>query len=94
MNSKEEKMALTKTLTLIDNFKEEVIFKNAYIKIDSITGNKKNLDVVVGKYKSSGGEVLSKSAASFEPLLSDKNFIAQAYDHIKTLPEFAGATDC
>ena len=22
------------------------------------------------------------------------NFIAQAYVHLKTLPEFAGATDC
>jgi hypothetical protein len=26
--------------------------------------------------------------------LAGKNFIAQAYDHMKTLPEFAGATDC
>jgi hypothetical protein len=31
---------------------------------------------------------------SFAPDLNGKNFIAQAYEHLKTLPEFAGATDC
>jgi hypothetical protein len=31
---------------------------------------------------------------SFVPEMKNSNFIAQAYEHLKTLPEFAGATDC
>lgn len=32
----------------------------------------------------------------FKPSVADgsTNFIAQAYEHLKTLPEFADATDC
>ena len=31
---------------------------------------------------------------NFVPNLEGQNFIAQAYEHLKTLPEFAGAEDC
>ena len=31
---------------------------------------------------------------SFKPTLDGDNFIQQAYNHLKTLPEFAGSTDC
>jgi hypothetical protein len=30
----------------------------------------------------------------FAPNLDGANFIKQAYEHLKTLPEFSGATDC
>jgi hypothetical protein len=30
----------------------------------------------------------------FFPSLEGNNFIAQAYEHLKTLPEFEGAEDC
>lgn len=30
----------------------------------------------------------------FKPTVEGDNFIAQAYEHLKTLPEFADAVDC
>ena len=39
-------------------------------------------------------EQLETGFYSFTPNLDGQNFIAQAYNHLKTLPEFSGATDC
>jgi len=65
----------------------------AICKITSITGDKTQLKVTVlhsddvSKYERTYG---------FEPSVADgsANFIMQAYLHLKTLPEFAGAEDC
>lgn len=87
-------MAIQKTLKLVDNFGEEVTFANAYIKVTTIAGGKDAINVIVGSYKSANGKLLATSKSSFIPAIEGKNFIAQAYDHIKTLPEFAGSVDC
>jgi len=67
---------------------------NTYIKVDSVQGSKDAASTVVSFKNTSTGEVFSYKSYSFTPAMEPKNFIAQAYEHLKTLPEFAGATDC
>jgi hypothetical protein len=66
--------------------------KNAYWKITKINGDKNELNVEVTV--SLDSETLDKKVFFVAPNLDGKNFIAQAYEHLKTLPEFAGAVDC
>jgi hypothetical protein len=49
----------------------------------------------LSSYKTSGSKrnLVSKTY-NFQPDLGGANFLAQAYAHLKTLPEFSGAVDC
>jgi len=68
---------------------------DCYIKVIQVSGDKNNLLAKIAATKSSGsGEFVWQKGYEFVPSMSAGNFIAQAYEHIKTLPEFAGATDC
>jgi hypothetical protein len=87
-------MALSKNLFLVDNFGEEILLKDAYIKVDEIKGGKLGLIITVRSYKNDRSIVLQRNEFSFVPNIDGANFIAQAYTHLKTLPEFAGAADC
>ena len=87
-------MALGKQITLKSNFGDDVVFNNAYVKVKALTGNKLSMRIDVEIHKDAEGIVLDHRHYSFTPDLNGKNFIAQAYEHLKTLPEFAGATDC
>ena len=87
-------MALKKQVTLKSNFGDDVIFNNAYVKVVALSGSKESMRIEVGTHKAVDGVVLDRQQYYFAPALDGKNFIAQAYDHLKTLPEFAGAMDC
>lgn len=87
-------MALTQKITLKDSFGDDRVFPNAYIKVDQINGNKGLLQVVLGVYKEQGQNKIDSVSTGFAPSLDGKNFIAQAYDHVKTLEIFADAQDC
>jgi len=87
-------MALQKNVVLKNNFNEDSVFNNAYIKVDFVTGNAQKIFCKVGTYKSKDGDLLKKDQYEFLPNLTETNFIAQAYEHLKTLQEFAGATNC
>ena len=87
-------MALAKNIVLKDNFGDDKQFSNAYIKVDLLNGSKKEMRVAIGFYKQKDGQKINSQQATFIPDLSGANFIAQAYDHLKTMPEFAGAVDC
>lgn len=97
-------MALQKTLSLtgacfietpaglVKRGVESVDF-NAYVKVVSVAGDKNEL--IASVTFSNGENVMEKQYRV--PVSVDneaKNFIAQAYAHLKTLPEFAEATDC
>lgn len=71
---------------------EKVSF-NAYVKVISVSGNKNQVTALVSF---SGGETHLEKTYAVPVSVNDgaKNFIAQAYAHLKTLPEFAGAEDC
>jgi hypothetical protein len=87
-------MALKKNLTLVNNFGEDSLFPNAYIRVMQVSGTKRNCNAVVHFCKSADSNVLQFKEYSFNVDLDGGNFIKQAYDYLKTLPEFAGASDC
>jgi hypothetical protein len=76
----------------IENGVQQVSF-SAYIKVVGINGDKNQ--VVANVHFDSE---LAKFHKQYEiPVSVDSgssNFIAQAYEHLKKLPEFAGAVDC
>lgn len=66
---------------------------SAYVKVVSVSGNKTQITALV----SFSGEEAHLEKTYIVPVSADNessNFIAQAYKHLKTLPDFAGATDC
>lgn len=87
-------MALARQITLKSNFGDDVVFNSAYIKVKSLMGNKKSMRIDVEIHKAAEGVVIDYRNYSFAPNLDGKNFIAQAYEYLKTLPEFVGASDC
>jgi hypothetical protein len=87
-------MALTKTITIKNNFGEDSKFANAYLRVDRIEATRHLVSVQLGFYKEGGKDFLSSTTLSFVPDLDGENFIKQAYKHLKSLPEFADAVDC
>ncbi|WP_295539303.1 hypothetical protein [uncultured Pseudacidovorax sp.] len=69
---------------------------DAYLRVESITGKKDGMDITVAIYTKEEERLVLQShrVHPFAPdLSSDRNFFAQAYEHIKSLPEYQGATD-
>lgn len=66
---------------------------NCYIKVDGVDASKESASVSVSISVSKEAKIVRKY--TFVPSVSDgaSNFIKQAYEHLKTLPEFAGAAD-
>lgn len=95
-------MALSATLSLTDNFGENITFKNTYIKVVEISGTKDTLFATYFIYKqkpTSDAKVsmqmlLKNCNITFSLDLDGPNPIKQAYLHLKTLPEFSDAVDC
>ena len=86
-------MALSKKVT-INVHGTAVDFPNAYCKITAITGNKEAVTATIGTLSKQDGELITSTSFQFAPALDEKNFIAQAYDAAKKLPDFESATDC
>jgi|APSaa5957512535_1039671.scaffolds.fasta_scaffold650116_1 hypothetical protein len=87
-------MAITKTINLTDNFGEERIFNNSYIKVTHFEGDKDLVTFRAVFYTDASTKYSIKSKGyKYIPSLGGDNFIKQAYTHLKTLPEFAGAAD-
>lgn len=73
---------------------EEVVsIPNCYVKVVSVIGTKSNCTATVISYSSDKSEEICQSVYDFTPNLDGSNFIKQAYEYLKTLPEFAGAAD-
>lgn len=87
-------MALKKEIILVNNFGDDVVFKDVYIKVGKLAGDKEQMGVSVFFCRTQDGPILQSKNYSFIPVLNESNFIAQAYKHLKTLPEFADAVDC
>jgi hypothetical protein len=88
-------MAIEKDITLKNNFSEDSFFKNAYIQVAEISGTKKLLNIKVFIKKQDQVNVLDERVVSFVPSVDDgsKNFIKQAYEHLKTMEEFSNGKD-
>lgn len=76
----------------VKNGTQRVSF-SAYVKVVSINGDKNQLNADVEFV----GDVAQFSRQYHVPVSVETgapNFIAQVYEHLKTLEEFAGAEDC
>jgi len=82
-------MALQKTV----NFKG-ITVGDAYIKVQSFSGSKELLKFAVETCSRAGEQALTVSSYEMPYSIDGGNPIAQAYEYLKTLPEFAGATNC
>ena len=88
-------MALKKSIVETrENFSGQLIAQDVYWRIFNVAGNKEKVTATIGAYVAKDGEVLTSRQYEFVPSMDGGNFIAQAYNHIKVLPEFSGAEDC
>lgn len=70
------------------------ITPSLYIKVESVSGSKEKMQAFVSFTDEAKKQQLFEKQFAFVPNMDSVNFIAQAYTHLKTLPEFTGATDC
>ena len=90
-------MALSKTFTETkQHFDGALQAADAYWKVEQVIVSKTHGIAVVSVSKEVDGmrHQLASQQFTFTPSLTRSNFIAQAYDHLKNMPEFAGAVDC
>ena len=67
----------------------------AYIKVATVSGNKDDISAEVHYIKDNkDGEFIKVKTFTFRPNLTAGNFFEQAYNHLKTLPDFLGVVDC
>jgi hypothetical protein len=78
--------------TIASTSRQTKIFSNCYIKVCKVDGDKNKVQALVISTLSEQSNI--NKTYEFSPDMNGKNFIAQAYEHLKTLPEFAGAVDC
>jgi hypothetical protein len=77
---------------VIENGIQTVLF-SAYIKVTGVTGDKSKVNANVN-FKGDTQQFSKQYEVPVSVETGSANFIAQVYAHLKTLPEFAGATDC
>lgn len=89
-------MALKINLNLVNNFGQISSLTNCYCKVTQIVGDKARINFKVAVMNEEKNFVYQEKTFGFDPSVNDnaKNFIAQAYEHLKTLPEFSEAQDC
>jgi len=86
-------MALKHTITVTNSFGDTKDFVGAYINITSLVGDKEKIVARWNAFEKKSGRDIGNGQVIFAPSMGS-NFIAQAYEHLKTLPEFEGAVDC
>lgn len=72
------------------------VYQNAYIRVVSTSVSKITSLAKVVIYENQAGQQIETKEFGFVSNIEDAapNALAQAYEHLKILPEFAGATDC
>jgi hypothetical protein len=77
-------------LSLVEQYIKEMGL--CYVKVETVGGNK--LEQLVNVSIKNDAGVTKNFSCSFVPDMTGDNFIAQAYRHLKTLPDFVNAEDC
>jgi len=88
----EGKSVIQTSVGIIENGTQRVAF-SAYIKVISIDGDKSRINAIVS-FKGDTQQFTKQYQVPVSVDTGSANFIAQTYEHLKTLPEFAGAVDC
>jgi hypothetical protein len=76
----------------IENGIQRVSF-SAYVKVIFISGDKNQINANV-HFAGDAAQFTKQYQIPVSVEVGSANFIEQAYKHLKTLPEFAGAEDC
>jgi hypothetical protein len=90
-------MQLTGKIVFQSGAGEEVIettsrtHRDVYIKVANVTGTKEKANCQV---EFASASLNWSKQYRFVPSMDGANFIKQAYEHLKTLPEFQNAIDC
>lgn len=87
-------MALMKEISLLNNFGEQSVFPEAYIKVAGIAGDKKLMTADVQVFSSQGGCLIDRKEVSFPPDLDGENFFIQAYGAVANTDSYRGSTPC
>jgi hypothetical protein len=88
----EGKSILQTSIGNIENGTQRISF-SVYVKVININGNKSQINATVS-FKSDIQQFTKQYQIPVSVESGALNFIAQAYTHLKTLDEFAGAEDC
>jgi len=84
-------MALSKTIETVHGFQA----LNAYHRVEAVSLiSKEQISFHARSYTASDKPFFAEQVITAPYQLDGANPIKQAYNHLKTLPEFAGATDC
>lgn len=79
---------------LLEVGQTEVAVPDLYVRVNTVSGSKQALTALVESSDFASRNPAYSKTYTFEPKMDGGNFIAQAYQHLKGLPEFAGAEDC
>jgi hypothetical protein len=88
----EGKSVIQTPMGAIENGVQKISFL-AYVKVTNVTGSKTNMTALV-HFKSDDAQFSQQYSCAPSVENGSANFIKQAYDYLKTLPEFAGSEDC
>lgn len=84
-------MALLKTVQTVHGFQAV----NAYHRVEVVTlTGKDKISFHVRSYTAEDKPFFAEQIVTAPHELDETNPIKQAYEYLKTLPEYAGATDC
>jgi hypothetical protein len=84
-------MAFAKTVSTVHGLQAI----NAYHRVEGVRLQSKTvMSFHIRSYTATDKPFFTESVLSCAYALDGENPIKQAYAHLKTLPEFAGATDC
>jgi hypothetical protein len=89
-------MALQISISAENNFGQISTLANCYCKVTKLVGDKAQMHIKMDVMNAEKNRVYREETFAFVPSVESdsKNFIAQAYDYIKSLPEYASAVDC
>ena len=89
-------MAIKIDFKTVDNFGGAVVLPKTYCRVTMVVGNKTHLVFDVEVLNNEKDRLFLTQKYNFAPLVEpgSANFIEQAYNHLKTLPEYVGAIDC
>jgi hypothetical protein len=88
----EGKSIIQTSIGNIENGTQRVSF-SAYVKVININGDKDVINANVS-FKGDSQQFNKQYQVPVSVGSGSANFIAQVYEHLKTLEEFAGAEDC
>jgi hypothetical protein len=87
-------MAMSKDFTFKSKYGVDVVVSNCYIKVDSVNVTNLNATAVINFINVEKSCVIEELLCQFAYDINGENPIKQSYLYLKTLPEFASATDC